>query len=104
MKNEEKILIPKHILTDLITELRVIDVALYRFSQGATTESSVAPHDVNKSFAALFAEKRMGQRISSVRVTLVDYLTNGEKFNESDLDEIDNNCASKLLEDFNIKY
>jgi hypothetical protein len=104
MNNEEKVLIPKRIITDLIAELRVIDVALYRFSQEATTESAAAPGDVNQNFAALFAQKRMGERISSVRASLVDYLTNDGKFNESDLDEIDANCASKLLNDFNINY
>jgi hypothetical protein len=104
MNNEEIISIPKRIITELIIELRVTDVALYRFSQEATTESTATPEDANQNFAALFAEKRMGERISSIRASLVDYLTNEGKINESDLDEIDTICASKLLKNFNIEY
>jgi hypothetical protein len=66
---------------------------------------SVGPYDdVSKNFAALFAEKRMGNRISSIGASFVDWLINEGKINESDLDEIDVACVSKLLKDFNIKY
>lgn len=104
MNNEEEISIPKRVITDLIADIRVIDVALYRFSQEATTESAAAADNVNQNFTALFAEKRMGERISSIRASFVDCLINDGKINESDLDEVDIDCASKLLKDFNIKY
>ncbi|RZJ14153.1 MAG: hypothetical protein EON50_07085 [Acidovorax sp.] len=100
----EKISIPKSIITDLIVDMRLIDIALYRFSQEAMNESAAASDNVIQNFAALFAEKRMGERISSIRASFVDFLINDEKINESDLDEIDTNCASKLLTEFNIKY
>lgn len=104
MKNEEEISIPKRIIIDLITELRIIDVALYRFSQDATIGSTARSKGIKKNFAALFAENKMGERISSTRTSFINCLISDGKITESDLDEIDINCASKLLEDLNIKY